>query len=303
MKYTDIEAFQAIVFYGTISRAAEMLFISQSALSSRIHSLEEELGITLFSRGKGKRAAELTDEGRTFAAIADKLETLWRESLSISTRGHEIQMRIASISNINSIYISKVCGTMLLKYPTMSLHAEAWHSSACYEHITNMVYDMAFINNYRYSREVRSIPVFREPMVFVCGKDSNYGDMINVRELDIQNEILLDWGPDFWLWRKNIFDKNVTARVFIDDISTLENALLADRNYWSVATVATAKELEKRGNIRICTMNAPPPDRTIYALIHENNNSRRENELFLKELMKIVGEYKGNRIVYEEGGK
>ena len=53
---------------GSMNRAAEELFISQPALSSTIHSLEEELGITLFIRSK--KGVELTAEGADFLMAA-----------------------------------------------------------------------------------------------------------------------------------------------------------------------------------------------------------------------------------------
>lgn len=39
---------------GTLSKASEKLFISQPALSRSMNRLEEELGITIFTRSKNK---------------------------------------------------------------------------------------------------------------------------------------------------------------------------------------------------------------------------------------------------------
>jgi len=51
MTLSEIEAFLAVIKYGTISAASEKLFISQPALSRRIHAIEEELGYGLFCEG------------------------------------------------------------------------------------------------------------------------------------------------------------------------------------------------------------------------------------------------------------
>ena len=48
---------------GSINRAAQHLFVSQSALSNAIAEVERELGITVFHRSN--RGIALTDEGRT----------------------------------------------------------------------------------------------------------------------------------------------------------------------------------------------------------------------------------------------
>lgn len=52
----QIEAFKAVIEHGTISRAAEMLNISQPAMSKLIAHLEADAGLRLFDRLKGKLA-------------------------------------------------------------------------------------------------------------------------------------------------------------------------------------------------------------------------------------------------------
>ena len=54
-----------------ITRAAEMLHISQPALTKAIRRQEKELGVTLFDRGKSPLT--LTDAGERFLESARKL--------------------------------------------------------------------------------------------------------------------------------------------------------------------------------------------------------------------------------------
>lgn len=68
MHYNQIEYFLAIVNNGGFSRAAEGIFISQSALSKQIKSLEEELGTELFNRKTP--GCKLTDSGEVFLKYA-----------------------------------------------------------------------------------------------------------------------------------------------------------------------------------------------------------------------------------------
>lgn len=62
MELRQLYYFVAIADTLSFSRAAESLYVSQSALSKQIASLEEELGVALLSRG-GKRSISLTKEG------------------------------------------------------------------------------------------------------------------------------------------------------------------------------------------------------------------------------------------------
>lgn len=56
---------------GSINKAAQHLFLSQSNISSSVRDLEEELGVRLFQRSN--RGVELTSEGREFIGYANTL--------------------------------------------------------------------------------------------------------------------------------------------------------------------------------------------------------------------------------------
>ena len=63
MNELQIQYFFAVADCGGYTQAAQDLFVSQPAISKQIAALEEELGVTLFERGKQTR---LTESGRLF---------------------------------------------------------------------------------------------------------------------------------------------------------------------------------------------------------------------------------------------
>ena len=66
MTHTQLKSFLVIARYRSFTAAADQLYISQSALSQQMKSLEQELGLTLFDRGS--RQLALTEAGRSFTA-------------------------------------------------------------------------------------------------------------------------------------------------------------------------------------------------------------------------------------------
>lgn len=70
MTNPDIETFFAVLQHGTLSAAAEALYISQPTLTARMQALEGEVGAELFHRGKGQRRICLTDAGERFLPLA-----------------------------------------------------------------------------------------------------------------------------------------------------------------------------------------------------------------------------------------
>ena len=94
MTKTELEAFLAVLQYGSISAAAERLFITQPAMSRRMKSMEEELGYSLFERGRGQRSVELTENGKEFVPVAERLLALYREAEEIPRRKKSPLLRI-----------------------------------------------------------------------------------------------------------------------------------------------------------------------------------------------------------------
>ena len=64
MELRQLKYFLAIADSGSFSRAAERVFVAQSALSHQMAQLEDELGVALFHRSR--RGVALTDAGQRF---------------------------------------------------------------------------------------------------------------------------------------------------------------------------------------------------------------------------------------------
>ena len=66
-----IRAFVAVAKHRSLTRAAESLFVTQSALSLTIQHLEDDLGVSLFDRST--RRLDLTQAGEEFLPSAERL--------------------------------------------------------------------------------------------------------------------------------------------------------------------------------------------------------------------------------------
>ena len=79
MDLNEIEYFLALAVFGNISRAAEHLYISQSALSQFLTKSEKKLGVKLFERDH--TGLTLTDAGHTFYEAAIRIEEIRKSAL------------------------------------------------------------------------------------------------------------------------------------------------------------------------------------------------------------------------------
>lgn len=102
MTYEQIETFLAVITYGTISHAAKNLFVSQSTVSSRILSLEKELGSELLVRSKGIKNVELTPYGSSFVPLARQWDSLWKDTHNLKKQRQYETLTIAGIDSVNN---------------------------------------------------------------------------------------------------------------------------------------------------------------------------------------------------------
>lgn len=86
MDHKDITIFLELVRCRNISKTAENLYLSQSAVSSRLKALEEEMGCQLVLRSKGQRSVELTRQGEEFISVAERWKLLLEETEAVKER-------------------------------------------------------------------------------------------------------------------------------------------------------------------------------------------------------------------------
>lgn len=87
-----LRSFAAVAEDGSLTRAAQRLFVSQPALTKQIEQLESRLGVSLFARSKAGMA--LTPAGRTLAERVPRLLAEWdatvRETKSAASRADRV---------------------------------------------------------------------------------------------------------------------------------------------------------------------------------------------------------------------
>ncbi|QTP57818.1 LysR family transcriptional regulator [Billgrantia antri] len=84
MDIHQIKTFLAVAREGSITRASDLLYLSQPAVSAHIKAMEETLGLTLFERTP--RGMQLTPAGQRLLAKAEQTLLAQRELIDEATR-------------------------------------------------------------------------------------------------------------------------------------------------------------------------------------------------------------------------
>lgn len=101
LNYHHLHYFWAVAKDGNLTRTAKRLHVSQSALSSQIRQLEEQLGQPLFAR-EGRRL-ELTEAGRIALTFADDIFSAGGELLATLKDGRrrEQVLRVGAVATLS----------------------------------------------------------------------------------------------------------------------------------------------------------------------------------------------------------
>ena len=169
-------AFLKIAELSSLTRAAQELGYTQSAMTHIINRMEEEFGFSLFIRGR--RGARLTDEGELiYPAIRAIVET--DEQLhSLVVRIHGLEsgtVRIATFSSVAVHWLPDMIKTFRQAHPHIDFKlldgdyhdVETWLASGAV--------DLGFVT-LPCTLDCETIPLIRDPLLAVIPKNHRLAD-------------------------------------------------------------------------------------------------------------------------------
>ncbi|MGB3493720.1 MAG: LysR family transcriptional regulator [Elainellaceae cyanobacterium] len=122
VKLFQLRAFVAVVDCGSFGKAGLELDLTQSAISHAIASLEDELGVVLFSRGP--RGAVLTPVGSEIVAPARQMLHSLADLIGMTERSRGLttgQVRVAAIRSLATHWLPQAIATFKQQYPQISV--------------------------------------------------------------------------------------------------------------------------------------------------------------------------------------
>jgi len=144
MNLRFVEAFYWVASLKSISRAADKLFLTQSAMSSRIATLEEELGILLLDRGD--KQFKLTVAGARFFVYAQKLLELQREVKQEMGAGATmaVSMRIGAIESVLHSWLIPWLEKLRVDHPGLELELTVETTPILMDQVQRGTLDLVF---------------------------------------------------------------------------------------------------------------------------------------------------------------
>ncbi len=291
INHRQLEAFRAVMDAGTVTAAAERLYVTQPAVSRLIQDLEHALGFALFERRKGRLTptveAEILNEEveRSFTGL-DKIMQAAEDIGSLRV-GH---LRIAAMPAMALGFLPRVIRAFSQAHPGVNISLQIRSSTKVMEWLASQQFDLGFAAVQQQHPAVVQELLLEAPFVAVVPGGHRLAKKRRLAPADFEGEAFISLGPELNVRGQidALFARaGVSRRLAIDtQLSAAVCTLVAEGGGVSLVEPVTAAEHLDRGIVARPFEAAP---RFQYSLLYPLHRSRsRLTEGFVAEVRRAL---------------
>lgn len=282
----QLTAFITVAQCQSFSKAAEQLYLTQSAVSKRVAALEQQLDIALFERF-GQRI-QLTEAGKTLLTdareILDKVEQMRRHS-DQSKQDISGKLRIATSHHIGLYRLPHILQRFVQQYPQVQLDMHFTDSEIAYEEVNQGTFDLAIATLPQQTNDnIQTTPLWKDELVVLFANNHAMNDYQNISaEMLAEHPAIL---PD-----EDTFTRRIIDRMFADN--GINYQLAFTTNYLETIKVMVAAglgwsvlpKIMQNGALAYRHLPATQPHRVLGIMLHKNKVMTPALRAFLDNLL------------------
>lgn len=168
MLLSQLEAVVETARQRNLSRAAAVLHVTQPALTARLHALEAELGMHLFTRGR--RGMALTDAGRAFLPYAERALAAVDDGAAMLVelkRGGTGELVLGAAPAISTYVLPRLLVRFTERHPRVRLSVRTGHSEEVMDMVLRREVDLGLVRELRHPG-IESHPLYDDELVLVA---------------------------------------------------------------------------------------------------------------------------------------
>jgi DNA-binding transcriptional LysR family regulator len=195
INHRQLEAFLAVMNSGTVTAAAERLFITQPAASRLIRDLESSIGFPLFERHKGRllptvEAQALYQEvERSFTGLDKILRT------AEDIRSHNLgALRIAAMPALALSFLPRIIALFSARHPNVTISLQIRSSATVLDWIASQQYDVGFASHLSSHPAVEEEVLLAAPQVAILPEGHRLAAKASLEPADFEGESFIAMG-------------------------------------------------------------------------------------------------------------
>jgi DNA-binding transcriptional LysR family regulator len=271
MLLSQIEAFVSVAREGSVSRAAERLFVTQPALTARVQGLERDLGASLFMRTS--RGMRLSEAGHAFLPYAVRaMETLadGRGQVDALERGGAGQLAVGAAPAVSTYVLPLLLKRFASTHPRVAVSVKTGHSEEVLAQVLAEQVDVGLVRTLRHP-EIESTLLYEDRLVLVVMPDHAFSSAKSIEMDELRDEqlILFDRTSSYYELTSALFRQAGITPVGVMELDNIEAAKKMIQEGFGIALLprtAVASELAAGTLREIQIADAEPVRRQIVAI-------------------------------------
>lgn len=226
MLTAQVEAFLEIARQGNLSRAAEVLHVTQPALTARLQALESELGVALFVRRR--RGMGLTDAGRAFVPYAERAMTALDDGASLLrelARGGAGELVIGTAPAVGTYVLPALLVRFAERHPRVRLVVRTGHSEEILAMALRREIDLGLVRELRHP-DIESRPLYEDELTLVAHPRHPLasGEPIALEDIAGARLILFDRTSSYYDLTNSVFRAAGVAPASVMELDNIDAA-------------------------------------------------------------------------------
>ena len=187
MHIETLKVFCDLAETGSFSLAASKNFVTQSAVSQQIRSLEERYGRELVERSKGH--IRLTQAGKVLYEVGKEIIQKYREiedSLQSLSRSVAGTVRVATVYSVGLYEMSSPLKRYLQAFPEVNIHLEYTRANKIYDEVSHGDVDLGVVAYPSKRPQILVTPFREDRLVLICAPQHPFAGFseIPIKRLD-----------------------------------------------------------------------------------------------------------------------
>ncbi|MBC7375954.1 MAG: LysR family transcriptional regulator [Burkholderiaceae bacterium] len=291
MNLRFVEAFYWVASLKSVTRAAEKLFLTQSAMSSRIAALEEELGVLLLDRRD--KQFRLTVAGLRFFTYAQQLLELQREIKAEMGSGsglpQAMTLRLGAIESVLHSWLIPMVEKLRGDHPGLELELTVETTPVLLDQIRRGALDLIFAALPASMEGLRSRSLPPMEMVFVGNAKEHRRRLYTLADLGEHDLLTFQRGSQPHIALLDLFKQTPTEPKRVHTISSISAMTQLVEGGFGIATLprAAAERLVEHRNLKILKSGAVLQPLPVFATYRADPTSSAV-ETVVKEVFSFI---------------
>jgi DNA-binding transcriptional LysR family regulator len=267
--HPQLQAFVEVARRGSVTRAADALFVTQPALSARLNALERAVGAELVIRRRG--GARLTEAGRAFLPYAERaLQAVadGRQVLAELARGVAGHVAIGASPAVSTYALPAILKRFAETHPDVQVAVRTGHSEEVVEMVKRDEVTLG-LSRAVHDLELDSFALYEDELVLVVHPEHRFGRKARIADLADEHFVLFDKASSYHELTSALFlEAAITPRsvMELDNIDSAKKMIEQALGVAFLPAVAVADEVRGRRLRVVEISDRRPPRRPIVAL-------------------------------------